>query len=143
MTFTPLTSKDIDRYCGACRAVRRKRSCENSARHRAATGKIKKPGVGKGGNNAKGSEDGQYQTGIAKFQNTRYSIKEKRRYCNRCDKDLIDASRYHWCLHHIDHDRANNTDENFELLCERCHQMEHECHKAFESVETIRKGVGV
>jgi hypothetical protein len=50
---------------------------------------------------------------------------------------LISVGKYEWVVHHRDHDRSNNVDENFELLCKRCHQIEHECHKAFEGAEVI------
>ena len=32
-------------------------------------------------------------------------------------------------VHHKDHNRKNNVESNFELLCKRCHQVEHECWK--------------
>lgn len=93
-------------------------------------------GVGKGGANTSYKEDSQYVNGIGRFMKIRKTIKEDRRFCNRCGKDLINASRWHWCVHHIDHDRSNNSNENLELLCKRCHQIEHDCHKAFECVTT-------
>lgn len=126
------------RFCQECAAeIRKARNRDNSQRFRIAHGLVEKPGVGKGGNNRKGHEDSQYTTGIGGFMNIRRVIKEQRRYCNRCDKDLIDAGRYEWVVHHIDHDRTNNSEDNFELLCKRCHQVEHECHTAFERAETI------
>lgn len=48
-------------------------------------------------------------------------------------------------MHHKDHNRKNNREENFELLCKRCHQVEHECWKNLpngyrEGATTIPKG---
>lgn len=96
-------------------------------------------GVGRGNTTKKFKEDSQYKTGIAEFGRLRKIVKQ-RRYCERCDKDLQDASNFHWCAHHRDHDRTNNVIENIELLCKRCHQIEHECWKAFEGATTIPKG---
>ena len=43
--------------------------------------------------------------------------------CTRCQsgKNLL--------VHHKDEDRTNNDLSNLEVLCRRCHQMEHECWK--------------
>lgn len=84
-------------------------------------------GVGKGGANTSGVDDGQYKTGIKYFQKRRGEIKLERRYCERCKKDLSTARSGQWAVHHRDRNRANNVDTNFELLCKKCHQMEHEC----------------
>lgn len=92
--------------------------------------------------NSKGQEDSQYKTGISYFMSNRLRIKELRNHtCERCSKDLKEASRWHWCIHHKDHDRTNNCDENFELLCKRCHQIEHNCIAALQvkSVETSQE----
>ena len=67
----------------------------------------------------------QITSNIGYFVQRGPEIKEELGKCNRCSKDLTNATRYEWCLHHRDHDRNNNTDENFELLCKRCHQLEH------------------
>jgi hypothetical protein len=68
-----------------------------------------------------------WSNGISFFEKKRREIRDTRRYCERCDKDLKDVGQYHWCVHHKDHDRTNNKLENFELLCKRCHQLEHDC----------------
>jgi len=77
---------------------------------------------------------------IAYFHKVKPIIKAERRFCNRCNKDLINADRYNWVLHHIDHNRENNQLDNFELLCKKCHQDEHikrDSLGRFESSETI------
>lgn len=138
-SFVP--SGPASKFCDNCALERRRlSSCTRTANYRVRNNLIKKPGVGKGGNNAKGIEDSQYSTGIASFQTIKRStLKEKISECQRCHTDLSNAGRYEWCVHHIDHSRSNNDYSNLELLCKRCHQIEHECHKAFESAETIEK----
>lgn len=54
-------------------------------------------------------------------------------------EDALSIVQDEWVGHHKDHDRTNNTIENLSLLCKRCHQIEHECCKAFEGVTTILK----
>lgn len=139
-TYTP--TGPAARFCPSCSLQRkRERDRQGTARYRKKYGLIKNPGVGKGGANQRGPEDTQFKTGIAYFMKSRRRIKEERRYCERCGKDLIDATRYEWVIHHRDHDRTNNVDENFELLCKRCHQLEHECQLAFSArATTIPEG---
>jgi len=129
--FTPTGNNQ--KYCTLnCQdAVTSRKSAGYTQAYRIRHNLIEKPGVGKGGNTQKGQSDSSYKTGIAYFMNNRQRIKEERRYCEECKKDLIDATRYHWVIHHKDHDRANNVDSNFQLLCKRCHQLEHDCVSAF------------
>lgn len=137
--FTP--TGPAARYCYSCavnKSIENQRV--NTQNYRIRHGLVQRPGVGSGNNQSRGSDHHSYTTGIGcDFQDKRSDIKNELINCNRCNLDLSQVSRYHWCLHHIDHDRTNNSKDNFELLCKRCHQIEHECHKAFESAETIRK----
>lgn len=104
-------------------------------------GRIKNPGVGRGGSTKTGIDNPNYQTGIGIFADKlRPKIKAERVRCERCNKDLSTVGRYEWAVHHRDHDRTNNDESNLELLCKKCHQIEHDCHKAFEGVTTIPKG---
>lgn len=119
------------KYCIVCRRIRAKEAIKSWA--------VKKGilnGKGSGSSTGTGKDNPNYKNGIGIFHKVKHKIKEKRRYCERCSKDLIDAHRYGWCMHHKDHDRTNNNEYNLELLCKRCHQIEHECWKAFEGVET-------
>lgn len=124
------------KYCISCKEIKYKEIQKRSeTKYRIKKGV--KVGVGSGGLTGSGKDNFYYKNGIAcVFAKMRRSIKEERRYCERCNKDLIEASKYHWCVHHKDHDRTNNVPENFELLCKRCHQIEHECLKAFEGATT-------
>ena len=71
------------------------------------------------------SKDNRTTTGIGYYMASRNRIRQERKHCNRCKANLLNVTRYGWCVHHIDHDRANNVDRNFELLCKSCHQVEH------------------
>ncbi len=138
--FTP--SGPAAKYCpDHAESRKREAACRNVQRYRIKHGLVQKPGVGKGGNNAKGEEDSQFKTGIMYFQRIRGVIRKERRYCEECGKDLINASRFEWAVHHIDHDRTNNHDSNFQLLCKRCHQIHHECHANFNVQRLTPEGV--
>lgn len=90
-------------------------------------------GLGKGGSNLKGKDHAQFSSGMGNFYALRKQLREEIKHCQRCNLDLTLATRYEWCVHHIDHDRTNNVLDNFEMLCKRCHQVEHECWKAFNN----------
>lgn len=96
-------------------------------------------GVGKGGATGFGKANPYYKNGIGIFHRQAPIIKQQRRYCEFCGKDLLDVTRYEWCLHHRDHDRTNNDPSNWILLCKSCHQIEHKCWKAFERATTREK----
>ena len=132
------------KYCVECSILSKKeRDRAKTHRYEIRNDLILKPGVGKGGNNAKGSDDSQFTTGIGLFHNTKHVIKEEIRYCERCNKDLKDARFGEWCTHHRDHNRANNVRSNFELLCIRCHNLEHHIFQGqgiILSSETIPSG---
>ena len=104
-----------------------------------ALGRAHVIGVGRGGSALKFKDNPLYKNGIGNFHRLRKVVKE-RGDCERCGVDLRDVSPYSWACHHKEHDRTNNVIENLELLCKRCHQIEHECWKAFEGVTTIPKG---
>lgn len=131
-------------YCTSCKEVVLGRQREASrirvAKVRAATGRIKKPGVGSGNNQKLGTEHPSYKHGYYIADRLRVTKKLTQRYCERCEKDLIDVNRWMWVVHHKDHNHCNNAEENLELLCKRCHQIEHECHTAFsKGATTISK----
>lgn len=90
-------------------------------------------GVGKGGSNKKFTDHKQYTSGMGNFHALRKQMREEILNCERCDKDLSEATRYHWCVHHMDRNRTNNVRENLEMLCKRCHQIEHDCASALNN----------
>lgn len=93
------------------------RNAYNSLKYRINKGLILKPGVGSGGNQ-EGKNNHQW-TGKSGSSGCRRAIKVIPNVCNRCGslKDLL--------AHHIDKDRTNNSLENFEILCKKCHQLHH------------------
>ncbi len=118
-------------YCGEqCSEVRRQEvQAEGVDRWRKRT--CKNYGVGKGGSNKRGRENSQYKTGKGFLAANRQSFKESVRYCESCGKDLLDAEgKNSYCIHHRDHNPGNNPEDfsNWQLLCSRCHHVEHEKH---------------
>lgn len=134
------------KYCQSCLAIRTKEIKEYkrkySHEYKIARGMIINPGSGSGSATGKGAANHRYKHGKYVFETLRTEIKEQRRYCERCNKDLIDATHYMWVVHHKDHDHWNHVESNLELLCKQCHQIEHECWLAFTKVQRLsRKGV--
>lgn len=137
-----LPTGPASKYCTDCSKIIRK-EIQYKSRIKYLEYKGHKIGVGKGGANKIGENDGQYKNGISFLRKNRRKIKEERQYCERCNKYLINAGPSWWAVHHKDRNRNNNTNDNLELLCKRCHQIEHECHKAFSKVQrSSSNGVG-
>jgi len=109
--------------CGPCGKSRKK---EQIRGHAARTGKY--TGTGSGAHNTPGEQHPQWAGGESAFVNRLAPDYYRRtRYCERCAADLKDVPPAFRCVHHKDHNRKNNVESNFELLCKRCHQVEHEC----------------
>lgn len=113
------------RYCPHCQVVRaaevklqRKAYAERKRRARGAK-------VGRGA--PAGAAHPNYKHGWYVAQTQARQILEERRECERCSTNLIGVSKWHWVMHHRDHNHANHAEENLELLCKSCHQMEHNC----------------
>ena len=86
----------------------------------------------------RGEAHWNYKDGSYTYETIRQEIKQQKGECERCALDLSEATHYEWVVHHKDHDHYNNRRDNLELLCKRCHQIEHECWKAFEGATTIQ-----
>ena len=78
-------------------------------------------------NHYKGKENPHYKYGAGEFVRKRAEIKAKIGKCERCGKDLTNAGHYEWVVHHKNHNHYDNSEGNYELLCKRCHQLEHKC----------------
>jgi len=90
-------------------------------------------GVGKGGSTKTGENNSQFVSGEGRFRRIRKEIRSSILHCEWCGKDLTNAGRYDWCVHHIDHIRSHNIRSNLVMLCKRCHQIEHDCVKALNN----------
>ena len=125
----PKTGRN-QKYCEACRATANRAHIDENRRRKGV-----RVGIGSGANQPKGDKHPAYKNGISGFAAFRKVARQTIRYCQRCRKDLHNAKSAEWAVHHRDHDRANNTPENFELLCKRCHQLEHDCAAQFPALE--------
>lgn len=86
-------------------------------------------GVGSGGANAHTAENVTIGTYRRVFLTRLYLL--QRGTCYDC-KDPFPESVL--LVHHKDHNRHNNVMGNLQLVCKRCHQIEHECWLAFSKV---------
>ena len=125
------------KYCKSCASKRKKAGREREKAKR-------RTGVGSGNAPSnRGKTHPMYRTGIGMYKKIRDAKFEQQGFkCNRCEKqaDMSNFNPHEWCGHHIDHDRTNNEPDNIEVICKSCHQIEHECWKAFEGATTIPKG---
>lgn len=97
--------------------------------------------TGQGSGALPGEANSNYKHGICVMRGwAKDRLAELNNCCERCGSSIDAARRGTWAGHHKDHDRSNNTPENLEVLCKRCHQVEHECWLAFQGATTIPKG---
>jgi len=130
------------KYCPVCRPIKTKDVRDAAIRRWGfKTGRLN--GKGSGSNTGKGMDNHMYKYGVANFQQYARERKATVGLCEHCGKYIKHATHYEWVGHHKDHDRKNNDISNLLLLCKSCHQIEHECWKAFEGVTTIPKGSSV
>lgn len=96
--------------------------------------------TGEGSGGKPGALNGAYRHGICTMRRwAKERLASLNNCCERCG-NLIDVSlKGTWAGHHKDHNRLNNIPENLEVLCKRCHQVEHECWRALQGVTTISK----
>ncbi len=103
--------------------------------------KTKTPGVGKGGTTQQGEGNPYYKHGRSVFRRwAKEKLIQLDHCCERCGVKIDPSQRGTWAGHHKDHNPTNNIRENLEVLCRRCHAIEHECWLAFQGVTTIPKG---
>lgn len=92
------------------------RDAFKSHQWRIKKGLIKAPFTGSGGNQW-GENNHQYTTGKTSYKRNTFNYKDKK--CERC------GSNTHILVHHKDENRENNSLENLEVLCKKCHQHHH------------------
>ena len=129
-TYTPTTGRQW--YCPTCGlSIRKDQQRIINYKSAVKRGRIKKPGVGKGGNAAKDSESPHWKGGVSL---PRARKRYRKDYCERCDNTLRLE------MHHKDRDQKNNDPSNLETLCKSCHKKEHINAKAMAST---RKSVSL
>lgn len=111
--FTPTGNNT--KFCPACATFRLMWSRKVST---------KPTGAGSGGANIGQATVHNYRY----FYLTRLYINQ-RGLCKHCLDSFPESILI---VHHKDGDRYNNTTSNLELVCKQCHQIEHECWKAFK-----------
>lgn len=72
-----------------------------------------KANYSKKGYNQSGTKNNNWQGGIGTYS------REVKSTCERC------TSKKHLVVHHKNHNRYDNTKDNLETLCRKCHQEEH------------------
>jgi hypothetical protein len=86
-------------------------------------------------------DGGRFKHGLSVFRRwAKEKLQQLQYCCERCGNKIDDSVRGTWAGHHKDHNRTHNTKDNLEVLCKRCHQIEHECWRAFQGVTTIPEG---
>lgn len=105
---------NCSKFCPSCAALRTAWSRKVS---------IKTTGAGSGGQNLGAATRHNYR----RFYLTKLYIKQ-RGLCKHCLDNFPESELV---VHHKDENRNNNDETNLELVCKRCHQIEHECWLAF------------
>jgi hypothetical protein len=120
-----LTKGPASLYCDICAPIILKSKIKLS-RDKTNISKGIKIGIGSGNFFGKYNKNHpSYKNGITWYRDL--ILNTGLNTCQRC-MEVIDFSNSHkWCVHHIDHNRANNNVNNLELLCKKCHQLEHNC----------------
>ena len=128
------------KYCEDCTPKRKERQkLKNRIR---AEKRRRREGRRIGRGQLAGEEHSNYKHGyyVAQTQSKKYKEMVEH-LCERCGKDLTQANRWEWCMHHKDHNHANHHLDNLELLCKRCHQLDHKCIDNLKVQRLSRNGV--
>lgn len=112
------------KYCKSCKEIAKER--ERQANRERMYNKRRAEGRKIGRGAERGEKHPNYKHGYYVAQTQSREYREKVRYCEKCGIDTLNLSRWHWVMHHKDHNHSNHSDDNLELLCKRCHAIEHE-----------------
>lgn len=114
-------TKSYAYYCPECYKLNRR---EYAYKHAVETGRIKKPGVGSGGNQY-GKSNSQWTNykGEYSYRNLIKELKE----CEMC------GATTNLCRHHINFIRSDNRIENLVVVCRKCHAKLHRLCNNFTS----------
>lgn len=123
-TYTPTSRAQL--YCTECKVLRAEEIRLRKKKYAELKRREKGCKVGQGALGA--DKHPNYKHGLYVSQTQTRRILESRKNCERCGKYLLGLTQWEWCTHHIDHNHANHAESNLELLCKRCHQIEHKCY---------------
>lgn len=99
----------------------------------------RKKAKGKGGKpgnrlpKAKHTDSLSYKTGEGSYRR-HYFDNNLNRVCESCKVTIDFTKNNSWVIHHKDHNHSNHDLSNLQLLCKRCHQIDHKCWNAFNKV---------
>lgn len=105
--FLPTSNRQL--YCLPCQKEKNRISCREYR---------KRTFIPKG-YNQKGENNNNWKGGIGTYR----ILAKEVGHCERC------KATERLLVHHKDRNRYNNDRTNLEVLCKRCHQLEHECWK--------------
>lgn len=111
------------KYCRSCKEIAKEKQRQKNREAAEVRRRAKGCKIGRGA--PKGDKHPNYKHGYYVAQTQSREYREKVRYCERCGVDTFTLSRWHWVMHHKDHNHSNHSDDNLELLCKRCHAIEH------------------
>lgn len=129
------------RYCPECKDVAVERQREKNKIRAEKRRRANGSRIGRGA--PSGAEHPNYRHGfyVAQTQSSKYRASTDG-CCERCKKDLSQVNRWHWVVHHKDHNHSNHEWDNLELLCKTCHATEHNVIDNLKVQRPSRKGVG-
>lgn len=111
-------NSNVQKYCDDCGDIRKKSYNKDAA--------AKKRGLKL--SYTKSSKQNGFKDGIGIYR----QLKDKK-FCTKC------KSQKNLLIHHKDEDRTNNHPSNLEVLCKRCHQVEHQCWSTLPKGEELSK----
>jgi hypothetical protein len=122
------------KWCPTCKVdIKKEQQLAGQYKHR------RKLGMRIGRGSLFGELGSSYKHGKSTFDRWARERAAELNACEECGKDLSIRTQWNWVGHHKDHNKLNNTKDNLVILCKRCHQIEHQCWKAFEGATTISK----
>ena len=112
------------KWCPSCSLLKKEEARVKNKEY--AERKRRERGCKIGQGAPRGKAHPNYKHGFYVAQTQSREYREAVRYCERCHIDTLSLSRWHWVMHHKDHNHCNHNESNLELLCKKCHAVEHD-----------------